>query len=119
MSTAPKLKLFRRLRLAVHPPSSRTPSCCSSRSGPSDPELSVPASPKFPDADRFTPRNAVEMFGSEYSAARDLGMRLAPSNNTMSEFDKRMNSEKAKRFVKTKVSRGVLVKKGDVERKGK
>eukprot|EP00187_Rhodella_violacea_P012300 CAMPEP_0184710550 /NCGR_PEP_ID=MMETSP0314-20130426/1316_1 /TAXON_ID=38298 /ORGANISM="Rhodella maculata, Strain CCMP 736" /LENGTH=37 /DNA_ID= /DNA_START= /DNA_END= /DNA_ORIENTATION= len=37
----------------------------------------------------------------------------------MSEFDKRMNSEKAKRFVKTKVSRGVLVKKGDVERKGK
>mmetsp|Transcript_29141 Transcript_29141/g.73247 ORF Transcript_29141/g.73247 Transcript_29141/m.73247 type:complete len:110 (-) Transcript_29141:249-578(-) len=109
MSTAPKLKLFRRLRLAVHPPSSRTPSCCSSRSGPSDPELSVPASPKFPDADRFTPRNAVEMFGSEYSTARDLRIQLAPSHNTRSEFEKRMAKEEAKRFVKTKVSKGTLV----------
>eukprot|EP00187_Rhodella_violacea_P015468 CAMPEP_0184721718 /NCGR_PEP_ID=MMETSP0314-20130426/19574_1 /TAXON_ID=38298 /ORGANISM="Rhodella maculata, Strain CCMP 736" /LENGTH=142 /DNA_ID=CAMNT_0027186125 /DNA_START=42 /DNA_END=470 /DNA_ORIENTATION=+ len=68
-------------------------------------DLFVPASPRFPDADRFTPRTNAEMFGSEYSTARDLGLSLSPRNNRMTGFEKKMASdERARRFVRPKVS---------------
>eukprot|EP00187_Rhodella_violacea_P016186 CAMPEP_0184732398 /NCGR_PEP_ID=MMETSP0314-20130426/54157_1 /TAXON_ID=38298 /ORGANISM="Rhodella maculata, Strain CCMP 736" /LENGTH=138 /DNA_ID=CAMNT_0027198977 /DNA_START=15 /DNA_END=431 /DNA_ORIENTATION=- len=113
-SSRPQKKLFLRLRIAA--PASSTDECSPADvSVTADPELCLPASPRFPDADRFSPRTNVEMFGSEYSNARDLGMQLSPRNNKQTEFEKQMASEKkAKRYVRSKDSnKGVIRRAGE------
>eukprot|EP00187_Rhodella_violacea_P004653 CAMPEP_0174897066 /NCGR_PEP_ID=MMETSP0167-20121228/11538_1 /TAXON_ID=38298 /ORGANISM="Rhodella maculata, Strain CCMP736" /LENGTH=133 /DNA_ID=CAMNT_0016136813 /DNA_START=24 /DNA_END=425 /DNA_ORIENTATION=- len=111
----PSSKLFLRLRVAT--PSS-TVDVTSPVDVSSDPELTVPVSPRYPDADRFTPLTNVEMFHSEYSTAYDLGMQLSPRKNKKTDFEKQMASdEKAKRFVRSKDSnKGAIGRLGEMRK---
>jgi len=111
------VNLRARIQAAIRPKGlttnpSPSASLVSSARGPGDaiPDpLCLPSGPTRPDADRFTPRNAAEMFHSEYTQCYAIGVSRASEHNTPTPFDRRMKAEERRaRHVKAEKERGSL-----------
>mmetsp|Transcript_18831 Transcript_18831/g.49950 ORF Transcript_18831/g.49950 Transcript_18831/m.49950 type:complete len:127 (+) Transcript_18831:13-393(+) len=76
--------------------------------------LDVPDCLEMPDAQRFTPRNNVELFKPQVSEAMAVGLQLSPRYNTPTPFDRKMiQDKKAKRYVREKREKGSMVELRD------